>query len=124
MSGSALIRIATLETSVIAGSEVAPSGVLTSATMPPSARRPVACSRRSRARLDWELGSWNPPACSDFDTDPPNTPDMAAKAIATTTTTHGTRLIILASLSNIYFLASFPDSRSFASLAYQSAHHP
>src|SRR5260370_19310912 len=66
MAGSALITPDTLVTSAIAVAELVPSGVLTRATMPPSARIPVACSSRSSAWLDCELGSWKPPTCSDF----------------------------------------------------------
>ena len=104
MSGSALMTPATFATSAIPAADVAPSGVLTSATRPPSARSPLALCSRSTARVDCELGSWKPPTWSDFATGPPNTPDNAANTIATPTITHGALLINRPNLSNITFL--------------------
>src|SRR3979411_1918942 len=111
MSGSALMMPATFVTSVIDAGDVAPSGVLTSATRPPSARSPLAVCNRATPSVDPELGSWNPPTGRDFATGPPNTPDNAANTIATPTITHGALLINRPNLSNITFWSPshFPD---------------
>src|SRR5450759_2409969 len=104
MSGSALMAPATFATSATAVGAVKPSGVWTRATMPPSARTPLALCSRATATVDCDVGSWKPPTWSDFATGPPKMPPIAANAIATPTITHGARLIKRANPSKIISL--------------------